>query len=110
MTDAHSCIVAVTLRQVVTSVEPRGAARHTRMTFPSGCWFTLDAIAQMFGVTRGTVYTTLCVHRAKLGRPTYRQRRRNGDFRLRRIVSEHDVDVLCTIFRVVVNGKNAFPC
>ena len=64
----------------------------------------------MFGVTRGTLYTTLSLHREKLNPATYRQRRHYGDFRLRRIMNEHDIEVLETIFKVCVNRKNGGPC
>src|SRR3990167_408938 len=107
MTDPHSCTVAFTLRHVVTCVQPKGVARKQRVAFPAETWFTLDADAQMFGLRRSTVYTLLSRHRAKFDPPTYRQRRRNGDFRLRRIVNEHDISVFLTMFSVLVKQKDS---
>lgn len=90
-----SCGVAITLRHVVTRVEPRGGgSRPVPILEP---WFTVPAVAQMFDVSLRRVYNVLSTDRRRLEPPRYRQRRAYGDFRLRRILSERDVQILSTI-------------
>ena len=98
--DTFTCDVAITLRHVVTSVEPRGAARYQHVAFPPSTLIYLDAVAMMFGVSQRRIYNLVSIHRAKLDPPHYRPR--HPDPRWRRVLTEHDLTVLRTLFPVLV--------
>ena len=84
---------------VPTQQEMERACRFQNIPFPAGAMFMLSAVKSLFGVSMRTLYNELSEGRARFDKPMYR---RGGDRRLRRILSEHDVDVLRDIFRVRV--------
>lgn len=65
--------------------------------FPPGARFTLPAAAAMLGCSCNAMRQLVYRLRARLDPPQYWQRRRRGDFRLRRVLSQRDID---TIFAV----------
>ena len=99
MTD-QTCGIAITLRQVVTGVQPNGVGRYTKIPFPADTVIYLDAVAQMFGVSRRRIYNLVSVHRAQLDPPMYR--RMYPTRYLKRIISSHDLDVLRALFPIYV--------
>ncbi|HWO69654.1 MAG TPA: hypothetical protein VNP94_02725, partial [Actinomycetota bacterium] len=64
-----------------------------RAPFPTdaGPLYTVDAVATMFNLRRWTIYWRLCRHRAELDPPRYQL---GADKRLRRLITQHDVEVL----------------
>ena len=61
--------------------------------------FTPGAVAHLFGVELKTIYNVLSRHRARLDPPTYWRGRHP---RLLRVLSERDIEVLRSIFRLRV--------
>ena len=73
--------------------------------FPPGSYFTVSALATMFGRAPSTIRVALHRLTEKLDPPRYWQRRHRGDFRHRRLVTEHDVSVLAAYLVVSVKAR-----
>jgi hypothetical protein len=78
-------------------------SRLDTMRRPEGDLFTLDVVAQLFGVELKTVYNALSRHRDSLDPPTYWRHRHP---RLLRVLSERDMEVLRSVFRLRVRRRS----
>ena len=87
---------------VITRVRPAGAVTR-KIPFPDGSWYTVDALASIFGVTRKTIWNKLSLHRHKLGPVIYR---RGFTIKRQRIVSTADKEFLATVFWVRIKDPS----
>ena len=106
------CVVEIrigpTVVTRVTALPPRTPDDPiTRIPFPEGAWFTLEALRTLFAVTPAYLYMLLSRHSSRfttphLYRPRQRGRKKGGPARLERILSMHDYHVLRELMAVRV--------
>ena len=87
------CVLLIRVGPTVVTKADQLAVLHPS-PFPPGSCFTTSALATMFGRAPSTIRVALHRLADKLDPPRYYQRRHRGDFRLRRLTTEHDVSVL----------------
>jgi len=98
-----TCELALVVHRVVAHVEMRNGTTYEQIPFPPGMFYTIDAAAVLFGVSRKTLWNELSEKRALFDPPQYRPDR-TGPRRCRKL-TEHDMQVLRTIFRMTVKRK-----
>lgn len=90
---------------VVTRADPwpRGVGGEVTSPFPSGAYFTLGAVAAMFGRSSNTLRQFVYQHAAKLDCARYWQQRSSPlPWSYQRLLSERDIETLRSLlFRVV---------
>lgn len=100
----NPCGTLVTVRHVITGVDPVGVGRSlVKIACPPGHLFTIPAVAMMFGTSCENVRKILSRASPQFTKPfIYRQRRHRGDFRLRRYLYESDLEVFRLKFTFLV--------
>ena len=88
------CLLLIRVGPTTVTKADRLPQGLTELRFPEGTLFALCAVATMFGMTPGAM--RVLVHRLKtqLSRPDYWQRRRRGDFRVRRRFTPEDLEII----------------